>query len=196
MANLAERARRLNRGMAAGFALLTDPRVPEPLPLLAMLPPGSLVIVRHYDAPDRAALARKFARVCRARRLTLLVAGDLDLAIGLKVGLHLPEWRVRQNNARIRLWHRRTKRALSAAAHSRAALAWAAEIDADLALLSPVFATASHAEARSLGLLHFRSLVQSARLPVWALGGVSLKTLRAVKASGATGIATVGNLTR
>lgn len=203
MANLAEQAARLNRatGMRArraaraSFALLTDrTRLPDPLPLLDLLPVGGLVILRHYGAPERADLACRLARQCRARRLGLLVAGDLAMAVALGAGLHLAEARAREANARIRLWHRRTGRVLSVAAHSRPALARAARIGADLALLSPVFVTASHPEARPLGALRFRLLARGARLPVWALGGVNSFTVRALRASRAAGIATVGGL--
>jgi thiamine-phosphate pyrophosphorylase len=204
MANLAERAARLNRGRArrgaaraASFALVTDrTRVPEPLALLASMPPGALVVVRDYGAPDRAALARNLARACRARRLVLVVAGDLDLAVAIGAGLHLPEWQARAPGARILLWHRRSRRVLSMAAHSRAALARAAGQGADLALLGPVFATASHPGAPSLGALQFRFLARGSRAAVWAIGGIDRRTVGLLAGSGAAGVATVGGLRR
>ncbi|HEY1722622.1 MAG TPA: thiamine phosphate synthase [Magnetospirillaceae bacterium] len=196
MTNLAERARRLNPGMRTGFALMTDhKRLPDPLPLLPLLPPGSLVILRHYDTPERATLARALRKACRARRLILLIADDFDLAVAFDAGLHLPEGRARNAGARIRLWHRRTKAKLSVAAHSRIAVRRAAQLGADITLLSPVFATASHPDAVPLGIARFRALVRGARIPIWALGGVTGRTLRMLANSGAAGIATVGNLT-
>jgi thiamine-phosphate pyrophosphorylase len=200
MATLAERAIRLNArgakgGRRGGFALMTDrDRLADPRPLLDRLAPGMLVVLRHYGAPDRVALAEALARACRVRRLTLLIAGDFDLAVRLGAGLHLPEWRVRAAGPRIRLWHRRTRRQLTAAAHSRMALRRAAALGADLAFLSPVFATPSHAEARPLGTLGFRFLVRGAALPVWALGGVTTRTIGRFNGSGAAGVATVGGL--
>ena len=197
MTNLAERARRLNDAMTGGFALLTDhARMPDPLPLLPLLPPGSVVILRHYDAPGRVALAHRLAKACRARRLALVIADDLDLAVALHAGLHLPEGRARDAGPRIRLWHRRTRFVLSAAAHSRPALARAARLGADFALLSPVFPTASHPDAKPLGAMRFRALTRGAPLPIWALGGVTARRMLQLKNSGAAGVATVGNLTR
>jgi thiamine-phosphate pyrophosphorylase len=196
VSNLAERARRLNRGAKTGFALFTDERrIADPLPLLPLLAAGSLVVLRHYGLRGRTTLARKLARACRARRLVLLIADDLSLAATFGAGLHLPERRARDPGARIRLWHRRTGRPLTAAAHGRDALERAAAAGADLAFLSPVFATASHPGAAGLGALRFRVLTRKAPLPVWALGGIAAKTLRRVRGSGAAGIATVGNLT-
>ena len=195
MTNLAEQARRLNRGATTGFALLTDrDRLPDPLPLLPLLPKGSLVVLRHYGAADRTTLGHALARACRARRLVLAVADDLPLAVTLGAGLHLPEHRARAASARIRLWHRRTRRLLTVAAHGRMALRRAKTMGADFAFLSPVFATASHPGAATLGLFRFRNLARGAPLPVWALGGTSARTLNSLKESGAAGVATVGGL--
>jgi thiamine monophosphate synthase len=179
------------------MALLTDrARVPDPLALLPFLSVGALVVLRDYGARDRRDFAQRLARACRARRLILLVADDLDLAVALNTGLHLPEWRARTAGARIRLWHRNGRRTMSAAAHSRMAVVRAATAGADLALLGPVFATASHAEARPLGAIRFRLWVRDAKLPVWALGGVNRGTIDRLKNAGAGGVATVGGLTR
>jgi thiamine-phosphate pyrophosphorylase len=203
MANLAERAACLNRATRVGsrgaapasFALLTDrDRLPDPRPLLDLLPAGSLVVLRHYGAPGRAALAEALARACRARRLTFVIADDLDLAVAFGAGLHLPEMRARVAGARIRLWHRRTRRLLSVASHSRMALARAAMLGTDIALLSPVFATASHPDARPMGALRFRALAREAQVPVWALGGIDGTTISALRGSGAAGVATVSGL--
>jgi thiamine-phosphate pyrophosphorylase len=174
------------------FALLSDDaRLPDPRPLLNRLPPGAWVIFRNYRASGRAESAAALAQACRARRLVLLVAGDFDLAVRLGAGLHLPEGMARRMPPRILLWRKRTKRLLTVAAHSRAALN---AKGADAALLSPLFATASHPESRPLGLLRFRRLVRGARLPVVALGGITAKTVRQIQGSGAAGIATVGGL--
>ena len=71
--------------------LFTDAnRLPDPRPAVARLPKGLAgVVLRHDGAPDRAALGRDLARLCRARRLTLVVAGDVRLAASLRAGVHL-----------------------------------------------------------------------------------------------------------
>lgn len=206
MGTLAEQAARLKpRAGAAprgkrirpGVALMTDrARLPDPLPLLDRLPAGSLVVLREPDARTRRARAKALAIACRARRLTLMIAGDVDLAIMLKAGLHLPEAQARVAGARVRLWHRRMGRTLTVAAHGRRALARAALLSADAAFLSPLFPTASHPGARPLGILRFRVLVRDARVPVWALGGVDDETIRCLRGSGAVGIAAIGGLSR
>jgi thiamine-phosphate pyrophosphorylase len=190
--------RRLNLAGPSGLpalALLTDARrLPDPLAAAARLPAGSFVILRHYGAAERDLLAQRLAVLCRARRLALLVAADFDLAVALKSGLHLPEGLVAKASVRIRLWHRRGGRWLTAAAHGRSALVRAAALRADAALLSPVFPTASHPAARPLGPVVFRRLVRQAGLPVYALGGVNAATILRLSGSGAAGVAAVSGL--
>ncbi|WP_333489954.1 thiamine phosphate synthase [Acidocella sp. MX-AZ03] len=65
-------------------------RTPDPLAVIARLPLGLCgVVLRHDQDPDRARLARRVAKICRARRLALIIAGDARLAASLKAGLHL-----------------------------------------------------------------------------------------------------------
>lgn len=195
IATLAKLARRLNsRSRLPPLILVTDAaRLPDPLAVAARLPAGCAVLLRHYEDAGRLALGRRLARLCRARRLPLLVAGDVGLAAALRAdGVHLPEGLARSGAAAARLWARRRGGLLTAAAHSRAALRRAGTLGADAALLSPVFPTASHPGAPTLGPRRFARLARGARLPVYALGGVTAARLAALRHSGAAGIATVG----
>ncbi|MDE2334778.1 MAG: thiamine phosphate synthase, partial [Rhodospirillales bacterium] len=57
--------------------LFTDRRGPDPLEFARTAPRGLCGIVLRDDAaPDRADLARRLARLCRARGLALAIAGD------------------------------------------------------------------------------------------------------------------------
>lgn len=184
------------------LAMLTDERrMPDPLPAAARLPAGSLVILRHYGvaAEERAALARRLARLCRRRRLRLLVAADWRLAAAVgAAGLHLPEGLARgaKGLAPALAWRRRRGGLLTVAAHGAAGLARAARLGADAALLSPVFATASHPGAGILGPLRFAALCRAAAVPVYALGGIAPDTAPRLRASGAIGLAAIGALAR
>ncbi|NFV78520.1 thiamine phosphate synthase [Magnetospirillum aberrantis] len=158
-------------------------RLPDPTAAAARLSPGDGVLLRHYHAVDRAALARRLAIRARERRLVLLMAGgDWRLAalVGAH-GVHLP-----QNMARglcdpgLRLWLRRGH-LLSVACHDRAALARARTLGADMATLSPVFPTRSHPGAPSLGITRFALWTAKAGLPVLALGGVNRRTARTLR---------------
>lgn len=199
MPTLADLARRLNlRGAAAplpALILMTDEaRLPDPLAAAAALPRGSAVILRHYGAPGRAALARRLAVLCRRRGLRLLVAADARLAAAVgAAGLHLPEALARRGSGPWRGWRNRSW-LITAAAHSPGALFAAARAGAHAVLLSPVFPTASHPGVPALGPLRFAAWCRMSPLPVYALGGVSAATARRLLGGGAIGIAAIGGL--
>jgi len=159
--------------------------------LASRLPAGSQLIFRHYGVPERTALAQRLARICRARRIELLVAGDLALADRLKAGLHLPDAAAANPSPRLRLWRRRGGK-LTAAAHDRLGLVRADRLGAEAVLLSPVFPTLSHPETKPLGLLAFRRLVRGSKVPVVALGGIDGTTVLKMKSAPIAGVAAVG----
>ncbi|WP_428532742.1 thiamine phosphate synthase [Rhodopila sp.] len=173
--------------------LFTDRRrLADPRASVAALPRGRAgVVLRHDDDPARARLGVDLARICRARRLVLVVAGDVRLAAALGAGMHLRGGR----------WPGVIRRAgvLTSSAHSAEDLRRARAVGADLVFLSPAFATASHPGARGLGPLRWAALVRRMRhgagrataVPVIAaLGGVDGRSIqrlssRLVHAAGA-----------
>lgn len=158
--------------------LFTDAaRLPDPLPAVARLPAGLAgVVFRHDGVPGRAALGRALARLCRERRLALVVAGDARLAAALGAGVHLRAGRFPGAV--------RPKRGVrTASAHSVAELRRAAAAGADLAFLSPAFPTQSHAGAPALGPLRWAAIARHAGgMGVGALGGVAMPGLRRLPA--------------
>lgn len=192
--SVAEVARRLKWPATAvslpRLILMTDHRrLPDPLPLLRRLPRGSAVIVRHGDTARRRGLVAALRQPCRVMRLCLLVAADDRLAATAD-GLHLPEAMVRRG------WRRRRRSMLvTAAAHSLAAVRRAAARGVDAVLIAPVFATASHPGAPTLGPLRFARMVRASPLPVYALGGIDALAARRLLCSGAAGFAAIGALT-
>ena len=195
MGTLAEAAAGLKQAAGSplpALILMTDEaRLADPLPAARALPAGSAIILRHYGVPERAALARQLAAIARRRGLVLLVGEDPVLArrVGA-AGVHLPERAIRRAGT-VR-WQREWL--VTAAAHSPAALRTAAACGADAVLLAPVFTTASHPDARALGLYRFAALAQSSPLPVYALGGIDSARASLLRGSGAVGIAGIGGL--
>jgi len=197
--SLAELARRLKRPLIdtglPRLVLMTDShRLPDPLPAVRALAANSAVIVREIDALQRGELVRRLRPVCRRRRIALLVAADADLARQAD-GLHLSETTVRRGP---RHWRRscRPGMLVSAAAHSAGAIRRAAALGVDAVLVGPVFATASHPEARPIGPLRFARLVRLSPLPAYALGGIDETRARRLLNSGAAGFAAIGALSR
>lgn len=171
-------------------------RLADPTPDALTLPIGSAVMVRHPDPSSRRALAERLALLCRARSLRLIVADDLELASALDAfGLHLPEARAAASDA-YRIRRRWKGPILSVAAHSPRALYRAWLIGADAALLSPVFATASHPGARAIGVQRFRAWCRGARLPVYALGGITPANAGRLVGAKIVGIAGISGFAR
>jgi thiamine-phosphate pyrophosphorylase len=153
--------------------LFTDARrLADPRPAVARLPRGMAgVVLRHDGEPGRAALGRDLARICRDRRLALVVAGDPRLAAALGAGVHLRAGR----------WPgviRRRHGLNTSSAHHRSDLIRARRCGAGLAFLSPVFPTLSHPEVTALGPAGWARLAHNARMPVGALGGVDGVSVR------------------
>lgn len=204
---LADDARRLNlrtgrrRGHLPPLILLTDEqRLADPSAAVARLPHGAAVILRHYGlaATERAVLARRLRRLTRTIGVRLLVAvrdaadDALARAVGAD-GIHLPEWRVRHGAHRA-LRGRKPGWLVTASAHSQPALRRAAAVGAAAALLSPVFATASHAGTRPLGVLRFAAWSRRSPLPVYALGGIDARSAARLRQTSVSGFAGIGGL--
>lgn len=189
---LAGLARRLNREAGApsipALYLLTDPeRTPDPLAVAARLPRGTALVYRHFGAPDRARTAGLLAAICRTRGLFLLIAADPELAqrVGA-AGIHWPE--------RLLPARREGAGLVTAAAHSRGALARAARFGVDASVLGPVFATASASGNSPLGLFRASQLARTAGVPVIALGGVSATNAGRLAGRGFAGLAAIDAL--
>lgn len=176
------------------FVLMTDPvRRPDPLADAAHLRPGSRIIFRHYDAPDRAQLAQSLSKAAKMRRNGLSIAGDWRLAARIRAdGIHLPEGLLRSGRlAPLLGWAKRRGIWITSACHDRRALSLANRLRLAGVLISPVFATQSHPHARTLGLLGLARLARGSRIPVVALGGMTPKRALAAHRRGVKGWASV-----
>lgn len=173
--------------------LMTDERQGEALwPALARMPRGSGVIVRHYSlgAGPRRALFRRVAHVAARRGILVSWAGSIADAVRLRAGgVHL------RSSGRAGRGHPHRQMVRSAAVHGIAEMRRAERSGADLLLVSPVFATASHRDARPIGIARFARMVREARRPVIALGGVTDQRFRRLRAAGAYGWAAIDGLT-
>jgi 8-oxo-dGTP diphosphatase len=118
-------------------------------------------------------------------RESLLVNQDIELARELGIGVHLKAAQLRELRERP-LPHDAW---VGASCHDAEELELAARLGADFATLSPVCATASHADTAPLGWDRFARLVADARLPVYALGGMGPGDLNRARTAGAQGVA-------
>lgn len=173
---------------------VTDPaRTPDVAAVTARLPAGWGVLYRAFGAADAPATAATLRRLTAERGLTLLIGADEALAEACGAdGLHLPE-RAIEATAGLRARH--PGWILTAAAHDQGATAAAQAAGCDAALVSAVFASNSPSAGAPMGPAAFAALVAAAPLPVYALGGVNMRTAPDLVGSGAQGFAMVEGLT-
>jgi len=160
--------------------MMTDERMGEGLwDAIERLPRGTGVVFRHYflSPRDRRALFERVRRVTRRRGLVLILADSPEQASAWRAdGAHGPSP------------HRRASRPLlrSVACHSRPDLIAARRRGADLRLVSPVFPTRSHPQAKALGRSRLGLLIAGERKGIVALGGMDKARARSLRALGVT----------
>lgn len=155
---------------------------------LDALPARALLRLRLPQMNDEqyAQLAATLLPQCRARALTLMLDRGPELVERMDgSGLHYTEQHLQGAPARSSLPAHWT---VAASVHGAAGLELAAE-RADLAVLGPVQPTQTHPQAQGLGWPQFAGLCESARLPVYAIGGVSAEQVRHVREHGGQGVA-------
>ncbi|MDP1027802.1 thiamine phosphate synthase [Sphingomonas sp. KR1UV-12] len=154
--------------------LMTDERAGDALwTSLRALPPGAGVVFRHHATPpaERRALFLRVRRIAAARRLLLLASNPpLPGAAGL---------------------HGRIRGATSWPAHDRRQALAARRAGARLLFLSPAFATRSHPGAAPTGPARLARIGRDTGLPMIALGGMTPRRYRRVRALGFTGWAAI-----
>jgi thiamine-phosphate pyrophosphorylase len=161
---LARQQRRLNASLP--LVLMTDDRKADWARAARALPRGSVVVVRARDAGRRRALAEELYGLAR-----LLIAGDPGLAQDIgAAGLHLPEGRMREAGD----WRaRHPDWIITSSAHALRTMMHVTHLDA--VFLSPVFATTSHQGAKPLSPVRAALIAVQAQVPVYALGGVTVR---------------------
>lgn len=188
---LAAAAQALNKsgGVCAPFSLafLTDQaRIPNPEIIARAMPAGAAIVLRDYQTPERAAMAKRLRTICAARKVFLIIGADIDLAESVGAdGVHLPSW---FDAGRAKL----DDLIVTASCHTRLELDRTAKQGADLAFLSPAFATRSHPGAKHLGPDAFREIAVTSPMPILALGGVDEANASLLAGPNVAGLAAIG----
>ena len=172
--------------LPAFWAMSDQNRLPNPSITAKHLPSESGIILRHYSIPNREQIASTLYCLCKKMNQILLIAGDLDLTLSVGAdGIHLPEYMLTnfKRPGEIKF--------VTAAVHSLTALKLAERAGADAAIISPIFSTLSHPEREPIGQEKLAAIVNMATIPVYALGGINLKTVAKISSTGVAGIAGV-----
>ncbi len=168
-------------------------RLPDPAAILPALPPHSALIVRHRDPKTKFALGLKAMRARRSGAVKILISEDWRTAAALRCdGVHVPEIKSGHLPPGLRLWRKAKQRLLTTSAHGWAGVRKARLIKADIVFLSPVLPTRSHVGRKALGRLAFATIAQRAQIPVAALGGINISTVRNLNGTRVAAIAGVG----
>jgi 8-oxo-dGTP diphosphatase len=151
-----------------------------------------LAQLRVHPENFSAHIVQEFAILCRrySARAQLNTSPEIFSGlpvVGMNLGLHL--------NSRFLMTLQERPVAssilLSASCHNEIEIAQAHEIGVDFICLSPVLATNSHPGESGMGWDKFAELVEVAKLPTYALGGMGKHHLKMAMQHGAQGIAAI-----
>ena len=154
---------------------------------------GSCRFALHLREPDLSlSECQEYLEMFReaAKSALIILNGDPEQAFELGFdGVHLSQQRCQQYNARQQLpefW-------VGTSCHNLAELKHAQQV-ADFAFISPVNHTSSHPKVEPLGWRAFAELVNSAKLPCYALGGVGEQDMEQAYFYGGQGVAAISSI--
>lgn len=140
------------------------------------------------DSVDKHTALLAIAERCHQQGVRFWVKDNAELALSLNAyGLHLSSPSLMASQQRPLF-----PGIVSAACHSAAQLDHAETLGLNMALVSPVKATPSHADAQPLGWQGLAERVQGRALACYALGGMSPDDLDQARTAGAIGVAGIG----
>lgn len=140
-----------------------------------------LIQVRDKDMPQREAFARAVVELAHRHGAKVLVNGGPALGDGI----HFSAAQL------IQLRARPAQGMAAASCHDATELARAMALGLDFAVLGPVKATTTHAEAQPLGWAGFARVARGASIPVYAIGGLQPPDLEDAWRAGAHGLAMI-----
>lgn len=151
---------------------------------------AELIQLRVKCLAERAllVLAKQAVAICHRGNAKLLINGSPALAEACNAdGLHL------SSQALLALAERPVAKDkwLAASCHNQQQVSHAQAIDVDFIVLTPVCVTATHPQSEPLGWDKFGQLVETATVPVYALGGMSPEMLMQAQELGGQGIAAI-----
>ena len=140
---------------------------------------------------DYFGLAQQIATLCQQRQASLLLHHHLELleCVPTAMGVHLP-FSIASTVTKSAI----KNKYLVISAHNAEELEKAWQWGADFVTLSPVQQTLSHPEQMAMGWSNFQALVQQAKLPVYALGGMTQQNITQAQQMGAQGVAGIRGL--
>jgi thiamine-phosphate pyrophosphorylase len=181
--------------VALNLCYITDRRALEPKPLLLRILEASragvdLIQIREKDLPTRelVELVREALGGVRGTSTSLVVNDRLDVALALGAdGVHLGTQSLPAQAVRARV---SKKFLVGVSCHSLEEALAAGSSRADYVLLGPIFETASKLSyGPPLGLAKLKEVANRVKIPVLALGGITVDRVKLCLDAGAAGMA-------
>jgi 8-oxo-dGTP diphosphatase len=201
--------RPIARDLGLPRSYLITPEPPEPLAGSALRRDWLEGLERSVQGQDGCKLVLFRAKHCALQKLNVIAALARDIAAHHGAEMLLQDnfelaqsWRFGGVSLTSNALNRANKRNLpnemwlAASCHNAAELAQAEKIGCDFVTLAPVQATQSHPNQPELGWQPFAAFAQDAKLPIFALGGLSLSDLSQAQSLGAWGIAGISGFWR
>jgi thiamine-phosphate pyrophosphorylase len=152
--------------------------------------------IREKDLETRGLfdLARRAVAATRGTKTKILINDRLDVALAAgAAGVHLGETSLPVET--VVEWRRaagRTEFEIGASCHTLEAARAAEDAGADYIFFGPVFATPSKAAfGEPQGIERFRSVCQAVKIPVLAIGGITVENAALCFAAGGAGLAAI-----
>ncbi len=142
---------------------------------------------KNLSEKEYLALAKTIVPLVHSYHAKVILNGSIELLANIPTadGIHLP------SNEYINLKNRPidNDHLLSVACHNKEQITQAEFINADLAVLCPVFATPSSPMGMPIGWDNFSKFTSGVSLPIYALGGLGIEDYETAKKNGAYGLA-------
>lgn len=161
------------------------------------LPTQSFLCLRAKQLSQTAYLhlAQQVLSLCQQRQSQLIIHQYYQLLhkIPDAKGVHLSSQQLAHCHSRQQLAIK-PEQYVWVSAHHQQDLANAWQIGADAATLSPVYQTSSHPTQAAMGWQWFNDTVKTAKLPVYALGGMTKDDIKLAQQQGGQGVAGIRGL--
>ena len=170
------RTKRVRQNTLPRLMFLSDEaRVKNPVSIVSALPKRCGIILRDYANPKRNELIKTIINKTKNSTLILFLA---NRGAEKYKNLHNEHW---PNTGRGGQRRKTPTQLITTSAHNLSDVGRANRLNIDAVLISPIFATKSHKDAKPLNIHRFVRLARLSKTPVYALGGLSLKSITHLK---------------